>query len=178
MSESLKVIDYNGEGKWSQDNIRQRYEQYCKQLKIVQPFDISPHVHVASDQKWIYPIIDRIIMGIERNDEACKIIGVELVEESRTMPFGRILKSNTARALRRNTLSEYLQERLVARIVLMLVKGNVPREYQEYAKLLRKIGINTSYWQEIDKHFPNDNQYAMRYYSYFKLYANASWINK
>lgn len=50
MSESLKVIDYNGEGKWSQDNIRQRYEQYCKQLKI----DIFNLLGFESDSKQYF----------------------------------------------------------------------------------------------------------------------------
>ena len=105
---------------------------------------------------------------IEKDDRVCKIIGVELVEENRTMPFGRILKSNTARALRRTSLDNNLQARLKNRIIGMLIKGKVPREYKEYAKLLRKIGIDRYDWQIIERHFPQDNIYTMKYYRYFK----------
>lgn len=171
MFKDQKIIDYNGAGKWSQNQIKQRYAQYCQQFKILHPLDIDPYECVTVEIKRIFPVMDKIILGIEQNDEACKIIGVELIEESQTMPFGKILKSNTARALRRSVLNKHLEERLAARIVSMLIEGNVPREYKEYAKILRKIGISKSYWQEIERDFPHHNQYARRYYAYFKLYC-------
>ena len=165
------IIDYNGEGKWSRKQINLRYRNYCKQLKIT-PLDIGPRIHenVGAKKVWIYPVMYKVIEGIEQGDRVCKIIGVELLEESNTMPFGRILKSNTARALRRTNLDYNLQERLRNRIIAMLIEGKVPREYREYAKLLRTIGINKYDWQIIERHFPQDNIYAMKYYRYFKEY--------
>jgi hypothetical protein len=171
MLKDQKIIDYNGAGKWSQNQITKRYAQYCQELTILHPFDINPYEQITAEKRWIFPVMDKVILGIEQNDEACKIIGVELIEESQTMPFGRILKSNTARALRRSILNKHLEERLAARIVAMLIEGNVPHEYKEYAKLLRKIGISKSYWQEIERNFPYYNQYVLRYYTYFQLYC-------
>lgn len=141
-------------------------------MKIDTPLNISPHKleNLASKKIWIYPVMEKIIEGIERGDRACKIIGVELVEENNKMPFGRILKSNTARALRRTNLDRNLQERLRNRIITMLIEGNVPHEYKQYAKLLRKIGIDKDSWQIIEKHFPQNNPYSMRYYQYFQEY--------
>ena len=166
------IIDYNGDGKWSRKQINLRYRNYCKQLEIDSSLDISSRIHenVRAKKIWIYPVMYKVIEGIERGDRACKIIGVELVEESNTMPFGRILKSNTARALRRTSLDCNLQARLRNRIVAMLIEGKVPREYREYAKLLRKIGIDRDSWQIIERHFPQDNIYTMKYYCYFKEY--------
>ena len=84
------------------------------------------------------------------------------------MPFGRILKSNTARALRRTDLNYDLQTRLKNRIIAMLIEGKVRREYKEYAKLLRRIGVDKHDWQIIERYFPKDNIYTMKYYRYFK----------
>ena len=166
------IIDYNGEGKWSRKQINLRYYNYCKQLKINSRLNINPRIikNLCPKKTWIYLVMYEIIKGIERGDCACKIIGVELVEESNTMPFGRILKSNTARALRRTSLDRDLEERLRKRIVAMLIENNVPREYKEYAKLLRKIGIDRDPWQVIEKHFPQNNIYTMKYYKYFWKY--------
>ena len=105
------IIDYNGEGKWSRKQINLRYYNYCKQLKINSRLNINPRIikNLCPKKTWIYPVMYEIIKGIERGDCACKIIGVELVEDSNTMPFGRILKSNTARALRRTSLDRDLE---------------------------------------------------------------------
>ena len=84
------------------------------------------------------------------------------------MPFGRILKSNTARALRRTDLDCNLQARLKNRIIAMLIEGKVPREYKEYAELLKKIGNVRYDWQFIERYFPQDNIFTMKYYRYFK----------
>jgi hypothetical protein len=81
------------------------------------------------------------------------------------MPLGRILKSNTARALRRAPLSPYQQDTLRDRIVHMLLTGNVPHEYKEYAKLLRKVGIGNR-WSEIEEKVDRSNHYVMKYYGY------------
>lgn len=179
MSTENIIIDYNGKDKWSMEQINFRYNNYCKQLKINTPFNITPRTYKNTGAKkiWIYPVIEKIIEGIEQGDRVCKIIGTELVEENNTMLFGRVLKSNTARALRRTDLDFNLQERLRRRIIFMLIDGNVPREYREYAKLLRKIGIDREDWRVIERHFPQDNPYTMRYYQYFKEYLHCRVIS-
>ena len=165
VSNKNTIIDYNGENKWSREQINLRYRNYCKQLKIDSPLDISPRVYenIGAKKIWIYPVMYKVIKKIEQGDRACKIIGVELIKENNTMPFGRILKSNTARALRRTNLDCNLQKRLKNRIVTMLIEGKVPREYKEYAKLLRKVGIDKYDWQFIERYFPQDNIYTMKY---------------
>ena len=71
------------------EQINFRYRNYCKQLKIDFPLDISPRTRENTGAKkiWIYPVMEKVIEGIERGDLACKIIGVELVEENNTMPI-------------------------------------------------------------------------------------------
>ena len=87
------------------------------------------------------------------------------------MPFGRILKSNAARALRRAGLSEQQVFRLRRRIVDMLLHGNTPREYREYAKLLRKIGLEER-WAELES-ANQSNPHVKRWCEYFTRHAGS-----
>ena len=60
----MKVRDYNGEGKWSKDEIIRRYSQYCLELKVLNPIDLSPVEHLEGEVKWVYPVMDKVIAGI------------------------------------------------------------------------------------------------------------------
>jgi len=162
----MEVREYNGEGKWSKDEIIRRYNQYCLELNI-EPADLSPVEYTAGEVKWVYPVMKEVIAGIERGDAACRRIGIEFIEEDRKFPFGKILKSNTARALRRSELTAEEQERIRRRLVAMLIGGNVPHEYKQYAKLLKKIGV-CEYWNEIESRTDRSNAYVMKYYEYLR----------
>jgi hypothetical protein len=128
-------------------------------------------VHAEDEKRWIYPVMDRVIEGIESGDLACAEIGVEFIEEDASFAFGRILKSNTARALRRNPLTDELKERIRKRVVAMLEGGYLPREYRQYAKLARKIGLG-QWLAEIKERVPIDNPWAQRYYKYFEEHGS------
>ena len=163
----MELRDYNGEGKWSKDEIIRRYTQYCRELKVLNPIDLSPVEQVEGEVRWIYPVMDKVIAGLEQGDIACKRIGIEFIEEDRKFTFGKILKSNTARALRRSELTAEEQGRIRRRLVTMLIEGNVPHEYKQYVKLLKKIGVH-EYWKEIETRINRSNEYVMKYYDYLK----------
>jgi hypothetical protein len=163
----MRVIDYNGEGKWAKDEILRRYAQYCREMKVPNPLDVSPPEHAEGEVKWVYPVMDKVIAGIEAGDAACRRIGIEFIEEDCRFAFGKILKSNAARALRRSELTGEEQERIRRRLVMMLLAGNVPHEYKQYAKLLRKVGVG-GHWVEIEGGIDKSNKYVMRYYNYLK----------
>lgn len=167
----MEIRDHNGEDRWSKDKIIERYTQYYRELGVQDPIDLSPVEVVEGDVKWIYPVMDKVIAGIEQGDAACRRLGIEFIEEDRKFSFGKILKSNTARALRRSELTVAEQERIRRRLVTMLLKGNVPHEYKQYAKLLKKIGIG-EYWIEVEAQIDRSNEYAMKYYNYLKGPAN------
>jgi len=145
-----------------------RYSQYCHSLKIKAPIDLSPCESMQGKVKWVYPVMSNVIKGIEQGDMACKQIGIAFIEEDQKFPFGKILKSNTARALRRSELTTEDQERIRARLVKMLLEGNVPHEYKEYAKLLKKIGVG-EYRDEIEQKIDRSNPYVMRWYKYLQV---------
>ena len=160
----LEIINYNGEGEWSLSGILERHARYCKQLGIEQ-LNLYPMEHVEGIRKWIYPVMDQVIKGIELGDAACKMIGIEFIEQDQGFTFGRTLKSNTARALRHADLNEEDKARIRKRVVQMLLDGNICREYKEYAKLLRKIGL-AEYHEEIETRADPTNSYVMKYVGY------------
>jgi hypothetical protein len=136
-----RIIDHNADGFWSVDAVVERYRRYCAQLDR-RPDDVAPRASRQGDRVLIFSVMESVIAGIKRGDPACVTIGIEFLEEDRSFFLGMELKSRTARAIRQSaTLDEVQQARLRRRFADMLVRGYLPREYKEYAKLFRKIGL-------------------------------------
>jgi len=170
----MEVRDYNGTGRGSRDAIIERYKAYCRALGVREGEDLHPREHTERGTTWVYPVMDRLIPLIEAGDPAAIAIGVEFIEDDTFMPFGRILKANTARALRRAKLTREQIERLRRHVVGLLLAGTVRREFREYAKLLRKIGVG-HWWPEIERGVDRNNRYVMRYVKYLQQQSCARW---
>ena len=158
----MEIIDYNGEGEWTAERIRARYAAYAAEAGIV-PHDLAPRESAEGDRRWIHPVMDKVIPGIDEGDPGCIRIGIEFIEEDRGFPFGRSLKAKTARTLGRAPLTPEQQRRILARVFSMLRQGNVPREYREYARLARRIGFRADQVPAIEP----QNEYVERYCRYF-----------
>jgi hypothetical protein len=167
----MKIIDYNGNGFWSVDAVLARYAAYARRFAVSAPRDLTPLVQSSDEGRWIYPVMDRVIAGIEQGDPACAEIGVEFIEESGSFAFGRILKSNTARALRRTTLTDQQKERIRKRVVEMLETSYLPREFRQYAKLVRKIGLG-DWLPRVKEQAEIAVPWVQRYYTYFLEHAS------
>jgi hypothetical protein len=165
----MNVTDYNGTGDWGRDALLARYARYAATLGIVRR-DLTPREHVEGDRRWVYPVMDKVIAGIEAGDAACARIGVEFIEQDRPFPFGKILKSNTAWALRRAALSDDLQHRIRRRVFGMLRAGLIPREFREYAKLVRTIGFDLRDLPDVDA----SSVHAVRFRSYFEAVSRGA----
>lgn len=163
----MQIRDYNGKGDWTAAAVQARYAELAARHGVETPRRLAPTVYERGDVRWVYPIMDAIIEGILAGDPACAAIGVEFIEEDRKFPFGANLKARTARALRQTVLPDALSSRIRRRIVDMLIAGNTPREYREYAKLLRKTGFR-ELWPRLEAGVPRTNRHAMRYYRYFE----------
>jgi len=163
-------IDFNGVGKWSVAAMRQRYLKYAADFGIKSPAHLVPRQHAEDGRTWLYPLIEEVIGRIEAGDAAAIEIGTEFIEEDDFFVFGKILKSNTARALRRAMLTDAQQQRVRRRIVSMMLAGNVPHEFREYKRLLLKVGVG-ELWAELDAGVDRSNAYVMRYYDYLKRFA-------
>jgi hypothetical protein len=166
---SGKDVDYNGVGAWSIEGIRKRYEAHAREMGT-DTIQLIPRRSEEGERTWVYPLMDQIIKRIEEGDKAAVEIGIEFIEEDDFFVFGRILKSNTARALRRIRLTERQQDRIRKRLVAMILSGNVPHEFQEYKRLLRKIGLGPL-WPTLDNGVDRENKYVMRYYDYLDRFA-------
>src|SRR5262245_9245242 len=97
----MEIRDYNGDGPWSAEQIAERYGRYAAGFAVARPRVLVPSVLENADVRWIYPLMEQVIEGIDEHDVACAQIGVELIEEDQRFPFGAILKAKTARALGR-----------------------------------------------------------------------------
>ena len=139
----IEIRDYNGKGRWSRESIERRFESYSKTLGTTIN-NLEAQIHEENSIRWIYPMVNSVVVGIEKHDPACIELGVELIEDSDSMPFGMILKSNVARALRRvrDHLTEEQQSRIRTRVGDMLIARYMPREFIQYVKLARKIGFS------------------------------------
>lgn len=114
--------------------------------------------------------MERVIEQIEAGDKAAIEIGIEFIEENEFFVFLKILKSGTACALRRALLTEEQQRRIRERLVKMMLSGNVPHEFHEYERLLRKVGLD-SLWTMLDSGVDRENKYVMRHYDYLDRFA-------
>ena len=163
------LIDYNGVGPWSVDGIRDRYQKIASTLGVPAQ-QLVPNRRQEGKRSWVFPLMDKIVEMIDLGDGAAIEIGIEFLEEDDFFAFGRLIKSNTARALRRATLNETQKERLRQRIVSMMLAGNVPHEFREYKRLLRAIGVE-QFWPALDNGVDRNNRYVMRYYDYLNQFA-------
>jgi len=169
----MRVQDYNGTGRWSAQAVVERYRDYCGKFCIPALTKLVPHTLTEGDGTWTFPIMHEVIAGVAHDDRACIAIALEFIEEEDqtfSFSFGRTLKSGVARALRRAHLSETEAERVRKRMVHMLLAESVPREFREYAKLLRHVGVG-SWWPILDERIPRENPYVMRYYNYLCQYC-------
>jgi hypothetical protein len=168
-SYSGRHVDYNGVGIWSIEGIRKRYQDHAKALGV-HSFQLIPRRHAKEERTWVYPLMEQIIERIEAGDGAAIEIGIEFIEENDFFVFGRVLKSNTARALRRTDLTERQRQRVRERLVGMMLAGKVLHEFREFKRLLRRLGPG-SLWTVLDGGVDRDNKYVMRYYEYLNRYA-------
>jgi hypothetical protein len=166
----VAILNYNGDGRWSVSSVQARYFEYCQRYGVLQPTVPTPQEHEEGQRRWIYPVMDAVIEGIHRGDKASIALGLDFIEEDAHFPFGKTLKSNTARALRRSSLTPEQVERVRNRVTSLLLAGQIRHEFREYAKLFRKVGI-AEYWPRIERGAPITNPYVKRFYEYFRLCA-------
>ena len=137
-----EIRDYNGKGRWSRESIIQRFAEYSRSLGS-SVGELEAVTYDDDSVTWIYPLAESVIKGIENRDRACIELGLELIEDSSSMPFGMILKSNTSRALRKayDSLTHEQQDRIRRRVADMMITKYMPREFVQYVKLVKKIGF-------------------------------------
>lgn len=137
-----EIRDYNGKGRWSRESVEGRFKSYSKSFGTTIG-KLEPRIYEEAGVRWIYPLAEAVEEGIKKKDPACIELGVELIETSESMPFGMILKSNAARALRRQAtrLTPDQKDRIRKRVAEMLIAEYMPREFLQYVKLAKEVGF-------------------------------------
>lgn len=163
------IKDYNGVETWSVEAIQERYRRYADALGT-RTVPLAPTRHIEKGHTWIFPLMQQVIELIDDGDRAAIEIGIEFISEDDFFVFGKILKSNTARALRRAALTEEQKARVRERLVAMLLSGQVPHEWGEYKRLLRTVGLGPL-WPVLEKGVDRENKFVMRHYAYLDRFA-------
>jgi hypothetical protein len=86
--------------------------------------------------------IRKLTQAIRQRDRSAVILGYRLLMEDPHLPFGKILKSNLARALKRHIelLTEQEKLGLAGKTAALLSLPFCPREVEDYCRLVRKMG--------------------------------------
>ena len=135
------VLDYNREEEWAPEAVAARYATYCVLYGWPCQRVLAAPVFEDAGTRRIWPIMKVVNAGINEGDAACTAIGIDFICDSRSFPFGMTLKSNTARALRKATLTQRQQDRIRERVAAMLLEDYLPQEYKFYVRLFRRTGL-------------------------------------
>jgi hypothetical protein len=165
-----EIRDYNGTGDWSGAAVIARYGRIagCRRQRRTRELRIQEHTQ--GSVTWRLPVMDQVIEGIKDGDAACVELGVQFIETGGPQPFGKRLHANTARALRGASLAASQIVRLRERILGMLARAEVPREFSEYTKLLRRIGLGSE-WQRVAPTIDRSNPHVMKHVAYLEKHA-------
>ena len=136
---STRPPDLDNKDIWQFERVRRRYARYCARYHIdhvdleVSAYDI--------ERGWTAGIIDCLLERAKLGDLAAAQICIEMMEEDRGLAYGSIVKSNIPRALAKCELTIAHQERICKRVVEMLLRPFLPKEFRQYAWLARRIGL-------------------------------------
>ena len=156
-----QLHDYNGPGSWGHVEVKERYRELCRVLGA-EAAGLTARESETGNIRRIYPIMESVIDLARRGDRAAIELCVQFIESTHRQAFGRVLHANAARALRKSALSAEQQHRLRSRILDMLRTAWVPREFHDYARLLRKLGYSEQ-WQATRAAVDEANPYVMRW---------------
>ena len=162
------VLD--GKGRWSEEAIRDRYARYCLDRNRG-PRALPIGENYVRQRGLIVGIMDELVERMKLGDLAAAEVGIELIEEDGGFAFGRIMKANTARALKRCHLTQGQQDRVRRWVVSMLCRSFMPHEFREYARLLRRIGV-AEYRDVLLREADRTNPWTAWYLDYL-LHENA-----
>jgi hypothetical protein len=86
--------------------------------------------------------VSKLAQAIKQGDRSAVILGYRLLMEDPHLPFGKILKSTLARALKRHIelLTEQEKLGLAGKTAALLSLQFCPREVEDYCRLVKKMG--------------------------------------
>lgn len=90
---------------------------------------------------WLSQTFTGLAKAIEGGDAVAMSLACDLIHADPMLPFGKLIKSDLARALRKQASKLLPGERtlIVATTLKLLKQDFAPRELEDYCKLLRKF---------------------------------------
>ncbi|VAW71131.1 hypothetical protein MNBD_GAMMA10-1649 [hydrothermal vent metagenome] len=157
-----KTINYNPEGKWSVKNVQKRYNDLAKRYKIKNQVTPMPCTHTNKDGfTWVYNIMDSIAKNLEINDKAYTQLAIEYIADNVMGSTTGYIRETLARKLRRVDLSENQKLMLINIFLVQLKSGKILKEYKEYIRLFKLIGVKP-YTVEIEACLNSKKNYIKR----------------
>jgi hypothetical protein len=155
-------INYNQQGKWSVEAVQRRYSDLRVLLGDVEGFDLDPRRYTNNRGiTWIYNIMDAVVDGVQLGDNACVQLAIDYIEDDVMASTTGYIRERMARALRHVELKEHQKERLTEVFLNQLAQTNLHKEFREYCRLFKTIGIEP-YRKEIEEHARSDKLYVRR----------------
>jgi len=139
----MQPPNLDGTGQWRNSEIIVRYRRWCMCLNQ-RPAGISATEGFYGERGWACVVVRQLVALMKTGDLAAAWIAIELIEEDGGFAFGRLLKAECARELRRMPLNEEQKQRIRQRVVTMLALGFVPHEFRQYSRLARHIGLGSA----------------------------------
>ncbi|MDO8064751.1 hypothetical protein [Janthinobacterium sp. SUN206] len=103
------------------------------------PYDAGPPI--AHPGLRLSQVCRQVALEIRNGNASAVRVAVQILTKDPGMPFGKLIKSGFARALkqRADLLSEMQRRGLIAKTVALLELEFCPRETEDYCKLIKKF---------------------------------------
>lgn len=155
-------INYNPQGKWSVEAVKQRYSELRILLGGAGGFELNPRTYTNKGGfTWIYNIMDAVTDGVQLGDNACIQLSIDYIKDNVMGSTTGYIRERMARALRHVELSENQKKQLARVFLQQLEHQNLHKEFKEYSRLFKKIGVE-QYRNEIEKYTSSKKQYIQR----------------
>ncbi len=155
-------INYNDQGKWSVEAVKQRYSDLRILLGGVEGFELNPRMYTnKSGFTWIYNVMNAVVDGVQLGDNACVQLSIDYIEDNIMCSTTGYIRERMARALRHVELKEHQKKQLAEVFLNQLEDQNLYKEFKEYSRLFKTIGIEP-FRKEIEKYASSEKQYIQR----------------
>lgn len=155
-------INYNHQWKWSVEAVRQRYTELRTRLGGAEGFELTPRTYTNKQGiTWTYNIMDAVADGVQLGDRACIQLAIDYIEDNILGSTTGYIRERMARSLRHADLEEHQKKQLASVFLMQLKQGNLRKEFKEYSRLFKTIGIEP-YRKEIEKYASSQRQYIQR----------------
>lgn len=155
-------INHNAQGRWSVESVQAEYRRLSLVLGGVAGFEPTPRKHTNPiGCTWIYNIMDSVVDGIQLDDSSCVQLAIDYIQDNDMRPSTGYIRERMARALGGVELSSKQKSILAATFIQQIKSQKIYREFREYAKLFKKIGIEP-YRASIEKYRKSERQYIVR----------------